>query len=119
MSDGGCGLGEMLEQLARDDDVERRVRERELVLGVGPHGLDAQTLDGVLERGAVDVDADHRVALRIVLRQRTGPAAEVEDPQARAADERGNQPGAVVGAEDELLPLPVVCPVAPVETIKP
>jgi hypothetical protein len=54
-----------------------------------------------------------------VLRQRTRPAAEVEHAQTGTADERGDQSCTVVGAEDELLPVPVVGAVPPVQSLKP
>jgi hypothetical protein len=54
-----------------------------------------------------------------VLRQRTCSAAEVEDAQAWTADELRDQSGAVVGAEDELLPAAVVLVIPLVEAFKP
>jgi len=95
-------VGQVLEQLAGDDDVERLVRERQPVLDVRPHRLDAEPLLCLGERLAVDVDADDAVPVGEVLRQRAGAAAEIEDREVGSADEAGDQPGSVVGAEDEL-----------------
>ncbi len=54
-----------------------------------------------------------------MLRERTRPAAEVEHAETGTADEPGDQPCTVVGTEDELLPVPVVGAVPPVESLKP
>ena len=63
------------------------VLERQALLDVGPDGLDPEPLRRALERVAVDVDADDVVAGRVVLRQGTRPAAEVEHAAPGAADE--------------------------------
>jgi hypothetical protein len=91
VSDRDLGVGQVLEQLTRHHDVEGCVRERQLFFRIGPHRLDAEALDSQLESAAVDVDADDRVAFRVMLRERTRSAAEVEDAQTGTADEPGDQ----------------------------
>ncbi len=111
----------MLEQLACDDDVERVVLERHSFLDVGPDRLDPETRGCLLERRAVDVDADDVVALGVVLRQRTRPAAQVEHTPPGTADEGGDHVRALVAAEDELLPaaVAVVGLIAAIEAVEP
>jgi hypothetical protein len=73
----------------------------------------------LLECTLIDIDADENVPLGVVLRQRTCSAPKVEDAQIRAADELGDQPGAVVGAEHKFLATAVVFVIPLVEAFKP
>jgi hypothetical protein len=119
LPDDPARIDEMLQQLPRDDHIERAVRKRQLVLDVGPDRRDAEPLGGDRECSAVDVDAGYVVARRIVLRQRAGAATEIEHPQARAADERPDERCALVAAENELLTPGVVRVVPRVQALKP
>jgi hypothetical protein len=112
-------IGQMLEHLARHDDVERLVTERKLVLDIRPSCLDLEPRCSALERCMVDIDADNGVLARIVLRQRAGATTDVQDVESGSADEVRDQPCPFVGAEDELLPVPVVGAVALVESLEP
>ena len=99
---------QVLEQLAGDDGVEARVRERERLLDVRHHGLDAERL-GLRERRAVDVEADDLVPLEEVPGQRARAAPEVED--ALPAPDRRPEERDALGDEDEVAlvaPLPMV-----------
>ena len=116
---GGGRVGEMLEQLAGDDDVERVVREGKTLLDVGPYGLDPEPLDRLLEGAVVDVHADDLVSGGVVLCQRARAAAEVEHAQARPADEERDQSGTLVRAEYELPAMAVMRPVPRIEAVKP
>ena len=112
-------IGQMLEHFARDDDVERLVSEWKLVLDIRPSRLDLEPGGSALERRVVDIDADNGVLTRIVLRQRASATTDVQDVESRSADEVRDQPCPFVGAEDELLPVPVVGAVALVESFEP
>jgi hypothetical protein len=112
-------IGQMLEHLACHDDVERLVGERKLILDIRPDRLDLEPGCSALECCMVDIDADNGVLARIVLRQRAGATADVQDFESRSADEIRDQPCPFVGAEDELLPVPVVGAVALVESFEP
>ena len=96
----------MLEELAGDDRVEAGVLERERLLHVGLERLDPER-GRLLERGGVDVEPDHRVALEEVPGQRTRAAAEVEHPLPRP--DRGDEERDALGHEDEVA---VVAPLA-------
>lgn len=72
-------IGEMLEEFARHDDVERIVRKGQVVLDVCPHRLDLEPRCCPFERFMVDIDADNGVLTRIVLRQRAGATTDVQD----------------------------------------
>lgn len=109
----------MLEHLTRDDDVERVVGEGQVFLDVGPDRFDVESLGRALERFVVDIDADDGVAGRVVLRQRTGATAEIEDVESRAADQIGDQVCSLVGAEDEFLPSTVMRAVSLVKPFEP
>ena len=89
----------MLEELACDDGVEALVLERKRVLHVRPNRLDPER-GRLLERSGVDVQADDRVAVEEVLRQRARAAAEVED--ALAPPDRGLEERNALGNEDEV-----------------
>ena len=93
----------MLEELTGDDSVEARVGERERLVDVGDHGLDTE-LGRLLERSPVDVEPDHVVALDEMLRQRTGPAAQIE--HALSAADRRLEHGNALGDEDEVTFVP-------------
>src|SRR4051812_23017760 len=117
--DDGGRIGEVLEELAGDDDVEGVVGKRQLVLDVGPHGLDLEASLRLLECASIHVDADNRVPFRIVLRQGAGAAAEVEYAQAGATDELCEEAGALVRAEDELLAALMMLAIPLVEALTP
>jgi hypothetical protein len=55
-----------------------------------------------VERTAIDVDSDDLVAARIYAGQRSGPAAEVEDPPPRAADDTSDRLAARSASPDKL-----------------
>ncbi len=112
-------VGQMLEHLARHDDVERLVREGKLVLHVRPDRLDLESRCSPLERRVIDVDADNSVLVCVVLCQRAGTTTDVEDIEPRSTDKFGDQPSPFVGTEDELLSVAVVGPVALVESLEP
>ena len=99
LGDERVGELEVLEELAGDDGVEARVLERQRLLDVRLHGLDPERR-GLLERGGVDVEPDHRVAVEEVPRQRARAAAEVEHALP-VADRRLEQRDAL-GDEDEV-----------------
>jgi hypothetical protein len=119
MLDGERGVHKMLEHFACHDDVERLVREGELVLDICPDSLDLEPGGGALECSTVDINPDHGVLGRVVLRQGAGATADVQHLESRSADEIRDQPGPLVGAEDELLSVPVVRGVALVESLEP
>ena len=90
----------MLEQLARDDDVEGSVRERQRVVEIRPTGLDPELL-GLGESLAVSVDADDLVLAGVRLRQRPVTAAEIEDVAARPTDIAAKELDALGTCKDE------------------
>ena len=94
------GETQVLEHLGDDDDVEGRVRERQRVVEVGPRCRKAALLRA-RERGPVDVHADDRVAVEVCRRERSVPAAEVEDAQPGPADPLAEDRDAIGRAEDE------------------
>jgi hypothetical protein len=102
------GVGQMLEQLPGHDDVERLVRKGKLVLDVRPDRFDFEPRGGAIERCAIDIDSYDGVLVRVVLRQRTRAATEIENLEFRPAHEIRDQPSPLVGAENELLAVAVV-----------
>ena len=117
--DSEGGIREMLEHFARDDDVERLVGKGQLLLGIRPDRFDLEPGSGALECSMVDIDADHGILGRVMLRQGAGAATDVEHLESRSADELRDQSSPFVGAEDELLSVAVVGAVALVESLKP
>jgi hypothetical protein len=90
----------VLEELGGDDDVEGGIVEGERLFHVGPHRLDPVP-GGLVEGIPVDVHADDLVAGCICARQRSGPAAEIEDSLAGAADESPERLTARSASPDE------------------
>src|SRR5207253_6409238 len=70
-------IAQVLEQLARDDDVEAVVGQLEWLVEVGPARLDPE-LGRLRERLPVGVHADDLVPVRIRPREGAVAAAEVE-----------------------------------------
>jgi hypothetical protein len=94
------GSAEVLEQFGGDDDVERGIVEWKRSFRVCPDRLDAER-GRLLERLAVDVDADDLVAGRVRARQRPGPATEVQNALARTADDLPKRLAAFSASPDE------------------
>jgi hypothetical protein len=111
--------GEMLEELARDDDVEALVGERQPAVGVRPHGLDAER-GRLLERLPVDVDSDDLVAVEVRPSERARATADVEDAPTRPSDVLAEQLRPLRRGEDEsaIANRGVVFPVASLEVLK-
>src|SRR5262249_26198831 len=95
------GEAQVLEQLARDDDVERLWGKRQRLLQVGPDRLDAE-LRRLGESVTIDVDADHRISPRVAARERAVATPEIEDVLARPAYPRLKGRGPLGLAEDEV-----------------
>ena len=81
LADHALGEAQVLEELPGHDRVEARVVEGKRLLDVRDDGLDAE-LRSLVERDAVDVEADDLVPVEEVPRERTRAAAEVEHPPA-------------------------------------
>ena len=109
----------MLEQFAGDDDIERRIGERQRLVDVRPHRLDAE-LRRFGERLAIHVHTDDLVAVDVRAGQRSVAAAEVEHAPA-TSDELREELGALGAAVDELAPAAraVVLAVAVTELLEP
>jgi len=58
----------VLEHLAGDDDIERLVGKRKLVLDVAPDGFDVETRRRACKCLVIDIDSDDGVAAGVVLR---------------------------------------------------
>src|SRR5437867_11289963 len=109
----------MFEQLAGDDDVEACVLERQRRVDVGPARLDAE-LGRLCERLAIDVDADHVVALHVHPGQCAVAAPEIQHAPPRPADVLAKQLDALLARVDELAcpSLAVVLAVALAEVLE-
>jgi exopolysaccharide biosynthesis polyprenyl glycosylphosphotransferase len=110
----------VFEQLARNDDVEALVAERQRLVDVGPTRLDAEARR-VFERFAVDVDADDLVPGCVLACQRAVAAAEVEHAPSRTADVAPKEVDAIRPCEDEILTAgrAVVLPVTLAQLLEP
>ncbi len=100
LGDNGLGVAQVLEELAGDDGVEACVGEGKLLLRIRDHGLDPESRSAP-QGGAVDIEADDRVAGKEVPADRTRAAAEIEDAMPRPAD-RGDEEWDALGDEDEV-----------------
>ena len=109
------GSAEVLEHLGDDDDVERGIVEWKRSFRVCPDRPDAER-GRLLERLPVDVDADDLVAGRVRACQRPGPATEVQDALARAADDSPKRLAACSTSPDEA-GIPAAASMAGVERV--
>src|SRR5205823_9392257 len=96
-------LAYVLEQLARDDDVEALAVERQRLLGIAPVRLDPE-LRRLGQRFAIDVDADDLVPVEVAPGERAVAAAEVEDAPAGPADVAAEELRPLRPGEDEVAP---------------
>ena len=90
----------MLEELARDHDVEGAALERQRIVEVGPARLDPELLC-LGERFAVGIDADDLVPAGVSLGERAVAAAQVEHVPPRPADVAAEELDALRACEDE------------------
>ena len=100
LCDNSVGISKVLEELAGDNDVEARVGEWKLLLGVCHHGLYSEGRSPPQGR-AIDIEADDRVPGKEVPADRARAAAEIQDAMPWPADRR-NEEGDALRDEDEI-----------------